>query len=1357
MASRNATIEQLKEEINRLKGRISELEQDKSLPSFNFQKSNRTDQELQESEKKYKDLFEKSKDAILILQNGKFVDCNKATINMLRFKNKNEFLNTHPSVLSPEKQQDGKLSVVKADEMIAIALKNGSHRFEWDHKKANGEVFPVEVLLTVIENTTNNQILHTVWRDITERKLSENALRASEEKLSAVFENSTILLYAHNTEHVLTYISPQVEDILGYTSDEALVKWTSLASDNPINEIGIKITEKAIKTGKPQAPYELELLHKNGKKIWVEVREAPVVKKGKTVSIVGSLTDITDRKNAEQKLKQSEKRFKRLFNDLGDAVFVTSIAENTMGDILEVNPAAVRQTGYSREELLSMNIIRDISIQGSGEIDTADWNEKLKAGHSVTAIEKKRRKDGTEYWTEVLVTPIDLSGEQASLSINHDITSRKIAEDELKASEEHFRALFENASIGFYRTTPEGEIVLANPALVHMLGFQSFEELANRDLKKESFDTVVPRNKILDLIDSQGFLKGYESVWITNKEETIYIRENAKAFYDKQGKVKYYEGTIEDISEEKRAELLLKESEEKYRTLIENIQDGVFIIGDGKISYVNEAFASIIGYTKEEVLCLNFKKIIAPEDWRKVLCSYIKSMKGEAKDTNIEFRALHKDGITQVFVTMTIDRVYYDNKPVAFGTVKDISTTKKMQEQLAIREKYYKALFDLSPSGILVMDANGTILDINKSFCKHNGYTPEELRNKNISLLVEKENQKDIAIHIEQIMNGETLHIEVTNISKDGSLRNLELYDSQVTLPDGKLGIISIANDITERTRAAQIQSVIYKTSYAVNISDNLDELISIIREGLGTLIDTTNFFVAMYEEETDTIVLPFIVDEKDSYTSFPAGKSLTAHVIRTKQALFATKEVVAQLEKDGVIEAVGSNSEIWLGVPMFIRGKVTGAIVVQSYDNENAYTRKDLEILEFVSQAISISISRKKAEQDLLKALEKATESDRLKSVFLATMSHELRTPLNAIIGFSEIIERETHLDDILEYNKTINSSGMHLLNIVEDIFDITLIETGEINIDKKDHKLISVLNSVHDIIKVEQRKTDKKHIEIKRITPPNSEDFILFTDAVRLKQILINLLKNALKFTTEGYVHYGYSIETIKGKTLLKFFVQDSGIGIPKDKQDLIFEMFRQVEDSHTRIYGGTGIGLSISRKLTNLLGGNLWVESDPESYKGKGGAGTNFYFTIPFDAPAQPKLIEPNSFKEQVKFDKKNVLIVEDDEASFEFLNIVLNLYGINTIWAKNGREAIKICSERYDLELVLMDINMPEMNGYDATIEIKKMRPSLPVIAQTAYAISGDRRRALDVGCDDYISKPIDKTILLEKLGKYFKHL
>jgi len=1221
MQNKDKTKEQLLEEIDLLKAQIARFEKSESARQYSEQAIPQVNKELQENAKKYKDLFEKSKDAILVLQNGIFVDCNNATIKMLRYHSKNEFLNKHPSDLSPEKQEDGQLSISKEAKMIEIAFKHGSYRFEWNHKKADGEIFPVEVLLTVIENEEDNKVLHTVWRDI------------------------------------------------------------------------------------------------------------------------------TDRKKAEKELKQSEERFRRLFDDLGDAVFVTRIGKTNMGEIVEVNSAAVRQTGYSRVELLQMNIIDDLAIAETEEIDISDWNEKLFAGKMVTTTEKKRRKDGSEFWTEVIVTPIEFKGEVASLSINHDITNRKLAEDKLKKSEEHFRVLFENTSIGFYRTTPEGKIILANPALVAMLGYRDLDELTQRNLAEDSLYTDTSRTKILELINRTGYLKGHESSWKIKNNETVFVRENAKAFYDSAGKIIYYEGTIEDISETKNAALLLKESEEKYRTLIENIQDGVFIINEKKILFVNEAFASIIGYTKEDVFGMDFKKIIAPEDWKMVLGNYIRRMKGGAPINNFEFRALHKDGVTQVYVNMTIDRIIYENKAVAFGTVKDISENKKMQEKLLLREQYYKALFDLSPSGIIVLDTDGTILDINDSFCKYNGYTPAELQNKNVSILANEEGE--IEINYQALLHGKTLKHEVVNIAKDGSLRNVELYETKVMLPDGQYGILSIANDITERTRTAKMQKVIYKIAFAVNLTDNLDELISIIREGLGTLIDTTNFFVAIYEEETNTILLPYMVDKKDNFTSFPAGKSLTSYVIKTKKPLFATKEVLAELEASGKIESFGSDSEIWLGVPMILNGKVTGAIVVQSYDDEKAYNLNDLEILEFVSQSIGLAISRKKAEQDLISALEMAKESDRLKSTFLTTMSHELRTPLNAIIGFSEIIDKDVPLDEILEFNKTINSSGLHLLDIVEDIFDITLIETGEIQIEKKEERLKSILRNIDEIIKIEQLNIDKGNIAINQILPSETDQLIIYTDKSKFKQILINLLKNALKFTHEGQVNYGFTVESIEGRSMLKFFVEDTGIGIPKDKQSLIFEMFRQVEESHTRVYGGTGIGLSISKKLAELLGGELWVESDSENNR----SGSIFYFTIPNERYTIEEKTEQIESIKISKFDKKTVLVVEDDEASFEFLKIVLGRLGINTIWAKSGREAIQVCKLRSDIDLVLMDINMPEMNGYDATIEIKKIKPNLKVIAQTAYAISGDRRKALDVGCDDYISKPIDKTLFTEMIGKY----
>ncbi len=391
----------------------------------------------------------------------------------------------------------------------------------------------------------------------------------------------------------------------------------------------------------------------------------------------------------------------------------------------------------------------------------------------------------------------------------------------------------------------------------------------------------------------------------------------------------------------------------------------------------------------------------------------------------------------------------------------------------------------------------------------------------------------------------------------------------------------------------------------------------------------------------------------------------------------------------------------------------------------------------------------RKEVERQLILAKERASESDRLKSAFLATMSHELRTPLNSIIGFSDLIKEEENIGSIKQFNDLINSSGNHLLNVIEDLFDVSLIDTGQIKVEKEKLEITALICEVHSIIDYEKQYLNKNDIEIVCMNKSQDDEFFINTDNAKLKQILINLLKNALKFTTEGSINFGYNKIKAEGKEFLKFYVSDTGVGIEKEKFDLIFETFRQIDDSYSRPFGGAGIGLSISKKLTELLGGKIWLDSEV-------GVGSTFYFTIPVNGKVDILKPQPELKADRNALSLKRVLIVEDDENSAKYLKAVLKQLNIIDYCAKDGKEAIKLCKDISDIDLVLMDINMPLMNGYQATKAIKKLRPELPIIAQTAHSISGDYEKAIEAGCNDYVSKPIDKSLLIRKLNEHLKN-
>jgi signal transduction histidine kinase/CheY-like chemotaxis protein len=385
-------------------------------------------------------------------------------------------------------------------------------------------------------------------------------------------------------------------------------------------------------------------------------------------------------------------------------------------------------------------------------------------------------------------------------------------------------------------------------------------------------------------------------------------------------------------------------------------------------------------------------------------------------------------------------------------------------------------------------------------------------------------------------------------------------------------------------------------------------------------------------------------------------------------------------------------------------------------------------------------------AENKLKEAKEKAEEADKLKSAFLANMSHEIRTPMNAIIGFSDLLNQPYITDeDRSEFVKLINEHSNLLLELIEDIIDISQIESEKVDLRESECNLHQLFEDSKKIIERKLIVSEKENIKVKINTPIKKKDLKIKTDCGRLEQILNKLFSNAIKFTHEGSIEIGY--ELISEKTL-QFYVKDTGIGMEKQHLEVVFERFRQVEITHARDYGGAGIGLTIARHITEMLGGKIWAESKP-------GEGSTFYFTLPF----KPVSIKKDDFKKIIKgsekfnWTDKHILIAEDVDSNYRFLEAVLKKTNCTLSWTKNGLETVEFCKNNNDVDLVLMDVQMPLLNGYNATKQIKEIKPELVIISQTAYALNNEHIVSQEAGCDDYIAKPIKPKKLLELIEKH----
>ena len=636
---------------------------------------------------------------------------------------------------------------------------------------------------------------------------------------------------------------------------------------------------------------------------------------------------------------------------------------------------------------------------------------------------------------------------------------------------------------------------------------------------------------------------------------------------------------------------------------------------------------------------------------------------------------------------------------------------------LTSAETPYRIMVEEMHEGAATLMADTTILHCNSRFAKMVAHTTEQILGTRFSQFI-GENEKTAFTRLFNSGLAGRSSGEITWLSPENEICYFHLSFSQLP-PEVTGDVCVIVSDFTERKQAEEtlhahvfLNSVIENSPNALWILDKQGAL-NQMNQASRTLFSIHNDEVSgKYNILNDPVFqeqgfMPMINDV------FEKGS-----IIR-----FVARYDAASIKGIEAAEILKLDLDVSISPILDPHGKVTNAVV----------------------QFIDIT-EQKQAELELLAAKDHAEQSDRLKSAFLANMSHEIRTPMNGILGFSELLQEPGLTGEKQqEYIKIIQKSGNRMLNIINDIIDISKIEANLMNVELKDSNINEKIEFIYFFFKPQVE--EKGMTLLFKSTLPAKEATIR-TDDIKVYSILTNLVKNAIKYSKKGVIEFGYEVvETSQNLSLLQFYVKDTGIGIPKDRQSAIFERFIQADISDKMARQGAGLGLSISKAYVEMLGGKIWVESEE-------GIGSTFYFTLPYNAELAKGTIDqhlaPSGKTDNVR--KLKILVAEDDEISEMMIDIMVKTFGEEILKAKTGVEAVNACLDNPDIDLILMDIQMPEMGGYEATRQIRQFNKEIVIIAQTAFGLSGDREKAIEAGCNDYIAKPIKKKELIEVINR-----